>query len=308
MTLLRDIQDASIDANVDITVVLRKCKVLAVRLGNEDFKKWVDSELNGYDENAPLPDYRVFEVTSKGHFAGPAGSGLRNVDIPLSCLPEKSRENFRYHRGTQPISAYVSILNDSEAEGGSAQVPWPPELVAYVGQHIYQYMNCIGAWQVIPRNIIASLIDSVRNRILNFVLEIESENPDAGDAPQKSNPIPQEKVSQIYNTYISGNVQNVATGSSYVTQSGEFTILQNDIESLFSYLRSFSIDESDIQSLKNAIDLDAKENQVEKSIGPRVTSWMSKMMTMAAKGVWKVSSAVAASVLTKGVNSYYGFD
>jgi len=306
MTLLRDIQDASIDANVDITVVLRKCKVLAVRLGNEDFKKWIDSELNGYDEDDPLPDYRVFEVNSKGHFAGPAGSGLRNADIPLSCLPEKSQENFRYHRGTQPISAYVSILNDSEAKGGSARIPWPPELVAHVGQDIYQDMNCIGAWQVLHRNMIASLIDSVRNRILNFVLEIESENPDAGDAPQKSNPISQEKVSQMFNTYISGNVQNVATGSSYVTQSGEFIVLQNDIESLFSYLRSFNVDESDLQSLGNAIELDAIESQVEKSIGPRVTSWLSEMMTMAAKGIWKVSSAVAASVLTKAINSYYG--
>lgn len=49
---------------------------------------------------------------------------------------------------------------------------------------------------------------------MSFVLEIESEAPDAGEAPINSNPVPQEKVHQIFNTYITGNVQNVATGSS----------------------------------------------------------------------------------------------
>lgn len=45
MSLLRDIQNDVIDANVDISVILRKCKVLAVRLGNEPFENWVDQEL-----------------------------------------------------------------------------------------------------------------------------------------------------------------------------------------------------------------------------------------------------------------------
>ena len=66
MSLLREIQSAAVDANVDVTVVLRKCKVLAARLGNEDFKLWVENELNGYKSKDTLPEYRIFQV-----WAGP---------------------------------------------------------------------------------------------------------------------------------------------------------------------------------------------------------------------------------------------
>jgi AbiTii-like protein len=41
MTLLRKIQDAAIDSQTNIGDVLRQCAVLAVRLRNEPFKKWV---------------------------------------------------------------------------------------------------------------------------------------------------------------------------------------------------------------------------------------------------------------------------
>ncbi len=96
MTLLRDIQEAVIDADVRISVVLRKCKVLAARLGNEDFEKWVDSELNGYKKIEYLPEYRILSVNSKGHFSGWGGSGLRNADIPISCLPEEYQESYSH--------------------------------------------------------------------------------------------------------------------------------------------------------------------------------------------------------------------
>lgn len=87
MSLLRDIQNAALDSKVHLPDLLRKCKVLAARLGNQDFKAWVDAELNGYGEKDSLPGYRSFRVESKGNFAGPMGSGLNRVPIPLSCPP-----------------------------------------------------------------------------------------------------------------------------------------------------------------------------------------------------------------------------
>jgi hypothetical protein len=54
------------------------------------------------------------------------------------------------------------------------------------------------------------------------VLEIEATAPDAGEAELNSNPVPQEKVHQIFNTYISGSVQNLATASTNVHQFATF--------------------------------------------------------------------------------------
>jgi hypothetical protein len=48
VTLLRDIQAAATESSVPVGVLLRKCKVLAARLGDERFAEWVELELNGY--------------------------------------------------------------------------------------------------------------------------------------------------------------------------------------------------------------------------------------------------------------------
>lgn len=217
MSLLREIQDTAIDSNTKITVLLRKCKVLAARLGSPEFKQWVENELSGYENIETLPEYRILQVNSKGHFSGPFQSGLRNADIPLSCIDEEFREGLSHSYLTQAIAGLESLVKD--AQKGTLQEPWNPDLVAYVGQNIYRGMNCIQAWKVIPVASIVAAIDAVRNRILNFVLEIEAESPHAGEAPVNSSPVPQEKVHQIFNTYITGSVQNVATGSSHVNQS-----------------------------------------------------------------------------------------
>lgn len=211
MSLLREIQDAAIDSKTDLASLLRKCKVLAARLGSEEFKSWVDSELSGYKNIEDLPEYRILHVTSKGHFSGAFGSGMNNADIPMFCLPEKFRETMSRSNMMEPVASIEALV--SKSDGGTAQEPWNPDFVAMVGQKIYQGMNCMQAWKVVPITALIAALDEIRNRILNFVLEIEAQDPDAGEAALNSSPVPPEKVNQIFNTYISGSVQNVATGS-----------------------------------------------------------------------------------------------
>ena len=77
MSLLKEIQDAAIDSKSDLSTVLRKSRVLAARLKNEDFTKWVQHELDGYPQVTDIPEYRACKCQSQGHFGGAFGSGLR---------------------------------------------------------------------------------------------------------------------------------------------------------------------------------------------------------------------------------------
>ena len=131
MSLLRDIQDAAISSNAPVSDLLRRCKVLAARLGSSEFGEWVEHELNGYPDSASLPDYRVSEVHSLGHFSGPFKSSLRNAAIPPSNVPKEFRGRVKWMRNRQPISALEDLL--SKREEGSFEAPWPPDLVKYIG-------------------------------------------------------------------------------------------------------------------------------------------------------------------------------
>ena len=84
MSLLREIQDLSTTEGSDLETLLRKCRVLASRLKNDEFKDWVHCELDGYPKGAKLPEYREFRTFSLGDFGGPFGTGMKNAPIPES--------------------------------------------------------------------------------------------------------------------------------------------------------------------------------------------------------------------------------
>lgn len=261
MSLLRDIQDSAVDSQVQLTSLLRKCKILSVRLGSAEFEKWIDNELNGYSLEDTVPEYRVLQVNSKGHFSGPFRS-IRYADIPLSRIPEELHEILHTSFLTQSIASLESLVEN--ATNGSAMEPWGPDLVAYVGRNIYKDMNCVQAWRVIPINSIVAAIDSVRTRILNFVLEIEAEIPNAGETPINSVSIPKERVTQIFNTYITGNVGNVATGSTNIKQKTRMSEQKEEIfADMLDVLSKMDADPDAISQLSDTVEemRDAKESE-----------------------------------------------
>lgn len=254
MSLLREIQNDAVNTNVKVSDLLRKCKILAYRLGNEDFKIWIENELNGYlnVKEEELPTYRVLEkLNSKGHFAGPFNSGLRNADIPIFNLPKKLQHNLSIVTLNRPIAELEDLAN-SESELSQS---WNPLIVAKYGMQMYQGYNCIQAWKIISSSALVGIIDTIKTKILNFVLEIEMINEDAGDVEINSNPIPQDKVSQVFNIHIAGDVQNLASGNhqSTINQNISNKIPQDFLE-LLTKIKSSNLDDQIVTELEKRIE------------------------------------------------------
>ena len=261
MSLLREIQNAAIESETNLADLLRKCKVLAARLGNAEFETWVDNELNGYKSDDNLPQYRTFGVHSKGNFLGSFGHQLSNADIPLMTIPEKLREFVSHTYMNSPVASIERLIEDSDGRG-SVQEPWLPDLVALVRAEIYENMNCMQAWKVIPIPNLIAILDEIRNRVLSFVLEIEAEDPEAGEAEINSNPVPQERIQQIFHTHIAGDVQNVSIGSHDFKQQAT-----NANAELFSQL---------IDALKSIEDSELKEKLISSAKEMRSTQGTEK--------------------------------
>lgn len=209
MNLLTDIEAAAIDSTVPITDLLRKCMVLAARLKHEEFSQWVSRELNGYADTDHLPPYRRFpRGPSLGHFSGGFGAELKNAPIPLGHLPEKVRTRITVHEASDTLAALDAM---AKSEGG-LRWPWPADMVAYVAEFhpMYDHYRLMDAWCPIPLGAMKGVTDSVRSRILEFVLAIQAEDPDAGESqPSAPPPLPMPSVSHIYNTTIYGGHANV---------------------------------------------------------------------------------------------------
>lgn len=155
----------------------------------------------------------------------------------------------------------------------------------------------------VPRSTVIGVLDAVRNRVLQFVLEIEEQAPDVGDAkPGAASPISAERVTQIFTTTIMG-AANVAVGGQNVSQTAQVGV--GDLESLRTYLTSLGVPTPDVAELEAALKKDGPPNK-EGQFGSNIAGWIGKMVKKAAQGGWKIAVEAAAAVLAAAIRSYYG--
>ena len=304
MSLLREIQEAAVSETTSVATVLRKCRILAARLKHDDLKTWVLYELDGYPDFDSIPSYRILSCESFGNFFGRFGSEIRNAQIPLSCLPEKWRESLSNVYFNQGVGELQDLVSSSKE--GKLQQLWSADLYPIIGQQIYQDMNLVQAWKKISQSGVVGILDAVRNKILNFSLEIEAENPEAGEsAPGAEPPVAPGIMNQIFNNNIYGNVGNIASASPHARQHSNIAVKNNDFESLAAFLSSsVGVTPDDISGLKEAVKQD--EQPKEGHFGARVAGWIGGMVTKAAQGTLKVGVNVASSVITQALKGYYG--
>jgi len=65
MTLIEEIQREAVDSKSDLGMLLRKCKLLAARLGSKPLEDWLLWESNGYPGDVQVPDYRIWPLELK---------------------------------------------------------------------------------------------------------------------------------------------------------------------------------------------------------------------------------------------------
>ena len=107
----------------------------------------------------------------------------------------------------------------------------------YTSSTVSDHLMLRRAWTQVSDNMLAEVLSAIRTKIINFVLKIMEENPDAGEAPIGSPAVPVEKTTQIYQNTITvhGNVGSLA-GGSVGTQINVEMVRPGDLESLKAFL------------------------------------------------------------------------
>ncbi len=243
MSLLQEIQNDIVNPTVELANILRKCKILAYHLNLDEFKQWVDNELNGYPEMAVLPTYRYHRCPAQGYFHN-RFSYMPDADIPMASIPKEHRDihqNVSFVESIGEIQDIISSARSSDKQ--SFHRLWEPNFVALHCSGIYKEMQCLKAWNIVTVSQFVNILENVKNRIQTFILEVRANIPNAEEVPSLTIP-QQEKLMQIYNTTIQGDVQNLAQNSTDVTQH----IVFNDANTeTFSKLIS-AIEASQIQA------------------------------------------------------------
>ena len=178
------------------------------------------------------------------------------------------------------------------------------DLALALGQKVYQGQNCIQAWAECGEGHLVEVLNSVRNRILDFTLAIQKEAPGAGETvPGSSGDIKTERVSQIFYTTVYGGAANLvgAANDSTIT----FNISTQDFQSLERVLEQNGVKKPDLLELKGTLESESVKNPSE-GFGPKVSMWIAKMMQKAADGSWQIGLGAAGNLLARAIAKYYG--
>jgi len=199
MVTLAEIRDDIVDESKSLTSILRKAKILAYRLGNNDFKNWIEWELTGYPDETFLPDYRLFEtdVRVNGY------QGWNRFENMRVQLPESLKDTVTQVTWRHGIPQIESIHEKNKTQPYLAQ-PWPTDLVILLNKMFPQYtFSAVNNFVAYPA--VTNILVTVRDKLLSFVLELERLYPDTEMVDEPNTSTRQQEVAQLVHTHITVN-------------------------------------------------------------------------------------------------------
>lgn len=285
-----------------LSEALIKTKVLLHQIGHKELVSWVNKELNGYDDDDDLPDYRVVNAQVLVN-ASNAAYQVTSHPVPLGHLDEDYRKQLE--RGIMPHSLAV-IEQFAENSEGSLQSPIPMEANGLLGEGLANGYQIQRAWCEIPITSVANILMQVRSRLLDFVLELSGEFAGANTAEEVKEKASQFDAANLFNHTIFGDNTTIVVGSENA-QTVTNSITKNNFEELRAELSKNGVSDEDIGDLEIAIQEDAKiVNGDTSEYGPAVQSWLQKMLSKAVDTSWQVELGIASSLLATALNNYYG--
>lgn len=211
--LILEIQQASLDASVPIENLLRRVKLAAAKLRLNDLEGWVNNELNGYSDE--LPEYRKIN-------GQPAAWNPYRGWLPIMGDPTFIEALSVANIG-QPIAGLSDLIKKEKT--GELHFPIPAEVVSSLND----LLNFPTARIVIkiPRGAVIGVLDAVRNRVLEWSIEMERQGV-LGEG-MTFNTIEREAARSAMNTYNIGTISNFAGNMGSDNTSGNISLRSNDI-------------------------------------------------------------------------------
>ncbi|TLU71546.1 AbiTii domain-containing protein [Lichenicoccus roseus] len=157
--IVDEIQRGALDSSTPLSDLLRKAKVVASKLGQQQPLDWVECELNGYEGD--VPDYRILRGLAK----------VRNPYHgwqPFLIGDLKLQERVCGRHMLNPIRELEHLVSSR----GDILVPLPDRLAADLCELAGTSALPIGVF--IPKNGVIKVLDIVRTKILDWSLTLQN--------------------------------------------------------------------------------------------------------------------------------------
>ena len=162
-SIVLDLQNEVTKADCDIVSVLRKAHLIAAKLGLTDFDKWIICELNGYQNEDTVPDYRKIRGLLK------AFNPSRGW-IPTMMFKEELEEKICRIPVRNSVSEIISLYSQKKEIG----VEFTGENLVFINSLFASPSPLKYAVHLSPTAII-DIVEKVKNALLEWTIKLESE-------------------------------------------------------------------------------------------------------------------------------------
>ncbi len=161
--LVFELQKEALDHSKNVSQILMKALVVSRKLEIEDIQAWIKCEMNGYPfEGKAIPEYREI------HGMPRAWNPVRGW-IPIDFEDPVIHAQLSTRKVAQSTSELDQLV--SSGSGGMLHMPYPPEVANWLAGEMRFRMQTA---MVVPRTEIVGILNAVRNKVLDWALELES--------------------------------------------------------------------------------------------------------------------------------------
>jgi hypothetical protein len=252
---------------ISLTQALTRAKLIAYKIENEIFKKWILGELDGYKSGKDAPTYRVIQAETVASVVDTLG---RNYEVQIRMDPETKEslnlDIYTWHVN-EGIASLERILEKVDNDFIYIQLGLDATEIFEEFLHIPYGTTLKTILKKIGVSTIFDISNKTKQKLLDTLLDLNTEFPNLenefGTMEEKT------KAHQIITTNIHGNVSNTnfGVGDNF---SQEQVINQRQINETIRELRELGIENEDIQDLEEIIK--TKENSQE-PIHKRFMQW-----------------------------------
>ncbi|UVZ91718.1 abortive phage resistance protein [Enterobacter hormaechei] len=289
-----ELQALARNRNSDIIEVLLTAKMIAVKLGLKDLSEWIEYEIDGYPGDVEVPEYRSGQgiIRYWNPYNGWQNMEFRNV--PASVITTVQ---------TFTLGESISSMQEVDSDDGMLRIAIPPHLVELIlkGQQIPSEI----CW-FFSANKLKHIVTTVRNKILNWALELESQGilgmgllftqNEKDAAPMTVN------NTNIFNGAVN-NAGAIGAGNSGSIEQHN-PIEAGDFSSLVLEIKKHGFNDEDLKDLRRIVDespAPATKGEIEQCF----SGWIGAMTVKALKGGLNIAGVSAPEVLTNALCDYF---
>lgn len=310
------LQQLAANPDIKVSELLNHAYLISSKLDVKEFSDWCNKESSGYiSNNEDIPNYRlvrgsiyasaVDKATIPVVISGPEWAKYTDVKLIHDPIPkleswiysdDKNFINLRLDQGLE--ERLLRFFDDQDNQ-----------LIQKMGMQNSPFSdNLRSGYQPflsISKTDICNILSSIRKIILDWSINLEKQGVTGEDYIFTDK---EKQMTQNINYHIA-NVGNMANHNENSTINQKSTntvqVIKGDFNSLATKLKTYGVEESDIQDLQKIIDVTPTPlSPTEYSAD--VNSWIGKITVKALSESWQVTKDIGVAVFAELIKTYYG--